>query len=319
MSLAPVLELAARQHGVVSRAQLLELGLSAPAIKHRLRRGRLHAVHRGVYAVGRPQLTRLGALNAAVLAAGPGAALSHEQAAEVYGLRRRRRGPIELTVPNARRARPGLRLHRRALPEADLTTRHGIPVTSPVRTLLDLAARLRERELEALLNEADKLDLADSDELRTALGARAGQRGLASLRRLLRREVFALTDSELERRFLPIARRAGLPPPLTQAHLNGFRVDFFWPDLGLVVETDGLRYHRTPAQQARDRRRDQALAAAGLTPLRFTHQQVAREAKSVETTLRAVVRRPPRAPRSAPAPASGASAPRAPTAPPRRA
>jgi very-short-patch-repair endonuclease len=116
------------------------------------------------------------------------------------------------------------------------------------------------------------------------------------LRDLLRRDVFALTESELERRFLPIARRAGLPPPRTQAHLNGFRVDFFWPDLGLVVETDGLRYHRTPAQQARDRRRDQVHAAAGLTPLRFTHHQVAHEARSVEATLRAVVRPPPRAP-----------------------
>ena len=283
-----MLALAAKQHGVITRAQLRELGLSDGAIEYRVRRGRLHAVHRGVYAVGRPQLTRLGALNAAVLAAGPGAALSHEPAAELLGIRRRRRGDIEVTVPNARRARPGLRLHRRALPQADLTTRHGIPVTSPARTLLDLAARLLERELEVLVNEADKLDLVDPEELRAAFASRAGQRGVASLRRLLQRDVFALTDSELERRFLPIARRAGLPPPLTQAHLNGFRVDFFWPDLGLVVETDGLRYHRTPAQQARDRRRDQAHAAAGLTPLRFTHHQVAREANSVEATLRAV-------------------------------
>jgi very-short-patch-repair endonuclease len=314
-----VLERAARQHGVVTRAQLRELGLSDDAIEYRVRRRRLHPVHRGVYAVGRPQLARLGALNAAVLAAGPGAALSHESAAELLRLRRRRRGDIEVTVPNARRARPGIRLHRRALPEADLTTRHGIQGTGPVRTLLDLAARLPERELEALVNEADKLDLVDPEELREALELRVGHRGVAFLRRLLRRDTFALTDSELERRFLPIVRRAGLPPPLTQQRLNGFRVDFFWPDLALVVETDGLRYHRTPAQQARDRRRDQAHAAAGLTPLRFTHHQVAHEARSVETTLRAVVRRPPRAPRSAPAPASGAPAPRAPTAPPQRA
>jgi very-short-patch-repair endonuclease len=282
---------------VVTRAQLRELGLSDDAIEYRVRRGRLYPVHRGVYAVGRPQLTRLGALNAAVLTSGPGAALSHESAVELLGIRRRRRGDIEVTVPNARRARPGISLHRRALPEADLTTRHGMPVTGPVRTLLDLAARLLGRELEALVNEADKLDLVDPEELRGALELRAGHRGIASLRRLLQRDTFALTDSELERRFLLVARRAGLPPPLTQQRLNGFRVDFFWPDLGLVVETDGLRYHRTPAQQARDRRRDQAHAAAGLTPLRFTHHQVAHEAQSVETTLRAVVRRPPRAPR----------------------
>jgi predicted transcriptional regulator of viral defense system len=294
VSLGRVLELAARQHGVVTRAQLLELGLSAPAIKYRLRRGRLHPVHRGVYAVGRPQLTRLGSLNAAVLAAGPGAALSHEQAGEVYGLRGRRRAPIEVTVPaGAMRLRPGIRIHRRALSEADITTRHGIRVTTPVRTLLDLADRLSERQLEAAVNEADRLDLVDPERLRAA----AAGRGAPTLRDLLDRDTFALTDSELERRFLPIVRRAGLPPPLTQQRLNGFRVDFFWPDLALVVETDGLRYHRTPAQQARDRRRDQAHAAAGLTPLRFTHHQVAHEARSVETTLRAVVRRPPRAPR----------------------
>ena len=100
-----------------------------------------------------------------------------------------------------------------------------------------------------------------------------------------------LTDSELERRFLPIARRAGLPPPQTGRPVNGFKADFFWPELGLVVETDGLRYHRTPIQQTRDRVRDQAHAAAGLTPLRFTHTQVAYEPDHVEGTLRAVARR----------------------------
>ena len=297
ISLGRVLDLAAQQHGLVTRAQLLEMGLSAAAIKYRVRRGRLHTAYRGVYAVGRPQLTRLGALTAAVLASGPGAALSHEQAGEVHGLRRRRRGPIEVTVPaGVMRARPGIRLHRRALPEADLTTLYGIRVTGPVRTMLDLAARLPERELEALVNEADRLDLVDPERLRAVLAGRGAKRGAPALRGLIGREAFALTESELERRFLPIARRAGLPPPLTQAHLNDFRVDFFWPDLGLVVETDGLRYHRTPAQQARDRRRDQAHAAAGLTPLRFTHHQVAHEARGVETTLRAVLRRPPRAP-----------------------
>jgi len=160
-----------------------------------------------------------------------------------------------------------------------------------VRTLIDLATRLTERELEAAVNEADKLDLVDPDSLRSALEPRAGQRGVAALRRLLDRHTFALTDSELERLLLPIARRAGLPEPLTKHRLNGFRVDFYWPELGLVVETDGLRHHRTPAEQARDRRRDQAHAAAGLTPLRFTHAQLRWEAERVERTLDSVARR----------------------------
>jgi very-short-patch-repair endonuclease len=110
-------------------------------------------------------------------------------------------------------------------------------------------------------------------------------------RELLDRRTFRLTDSELERRLLPIVRRVGLPPPETGAEVNGFRVDFYWPDLGLVVETDGLRYHRTPAQQARDRLRDQMHLAAGTTPLRFTHAQVRFEPEHVEGTLTSVTHR----------------------------
>ncbi len=283
-----MLALAAKQHGVVTRAQLIGLGMSREAIRYRVQRRRLHPMHRGVYAVGRPQLTRHGVLIAAVLGCGPGAALSHDAAGEVHGIRKRRAGPIDVTVPGAERRRPGIRVHRRPLPAGDVTHRHGIPVTTIVRTLLDLAQRLPSHELEAAINEADKLDLIDPDQLRVALDGRDGSRGVGALRALLHRHNIALTDSELERRFLPIAQRAGLPPPLTQHDVNGFRVDFYWPELGLVVETDGLRYHRTPAQQAKDRRRDQAHVAAGLTALRFTHAQVVRESEYVEETLAAV-------------------------------
>lgn len=117
------------------------------------------------------------------------------------------------------------------------------------------------------------------------------RRGVPALRALLDRRTFTLTDSQLERRFLRLVRGAGLPRPLTGQRVNGFKVDFYWPDLGLVVETDGLRYHRTATQQARDRRRDQAHAAAGLTPLRFTHAQVTFEPDDVEGTLIAVANR----------------------------
>jgi very-short-patch-repair endonuclease len=102
---------------------------------------------------------------------------------------------------------------------------------------------------------------------------------------------FTLTDSETEQRFLPIAKRAGLPLALTRECVNGFKVDFYWPELGLLVETDGLRYHRTPAEQARDRLRDQVHTAAGLTCLRFTRAQVRYDPRHVETTLAAVARR----------------------------
>ena len=137
--------------------------------------------------------------------------------------------------------------------------------------------------------------------MREALEGLRGQSGVGRLRALLDRRTFRLTDSELERRFLALVRRAGLPLPRTRQWVNGYRVDFLWPELGLVVETDGLRYHRTPAQQARDRVRDQAHTAAGLTTLRFTHWQVRFEPEQVCETLASVIARlTGRTPESAP-------------------
>jgi very-short-patch-repair endonuclease len=169
--------------------------------------------------------------------------------------------------------------------------REGIPITSPIRTLIDLGTRLPARQLEAAVNEADKLDVVDPETLRAALEARPGLHGVARLRVILDHRTFVLTDSELERRFLRLARRAGLTRPKTGLHLNGFKVDFYWPKLGLIVETDGLRYHRTPTQQARDRKRDQAHTAAGLTTVRFTHAEVAFEPDHVVETVIAVAER----------------------------
>jgi very-short-patch-repair endonuclease len=274
------------QHGVITREQLLALGFSTKAIKHRVEIGRLYPKWRGVYAVGRPQLTQHGLWMAAVLACGPDAALSHSSAAALWEIRRDE-GLIEVCVPTMRR-RPGIVLHRG---ERETTRRHGIPVTSPTCTLVDLAAGLDGEPLEAAINEADKLGLVDPETLRAKLENLDRRPGLATLRRVLDRHTFTLTDSELERRFLPIVRRVGLPRPLTRERVNGFRVDFYWPDLGLVVETDGLKYHRTPAQQARDRLRDQTHAAAGLTPLRFTRAQVRFAPGHVEATLKALAER----------------------------
>ena len=289
-----VWKLAARQHGVVARHQLLELGYSAQSIKHRVAKGRLHPAWRGVYALGRPQLGRHGTWMAAVLSCGPHAALSHESAGALLEILAVEGNCIEVSVPEhvARRGRPGIAVHRRAkLAPSELTEHRGIPVTTPARTLVDLAARLARDELERAIGEADKRDLIDPEALLRALADFGRQPGVAMLRDTLDRRTFTLTDSELERLFLTIARRAGLGPPQTQQWVNGFRVDFYWPELGLVVETDGLRYHRTPAQQARDRRRDQAHAAAGLTPLRFTRAQVRYEAEHVCQTLAAVADR----------------------------
>lgn len=282
------------QHGVVGRGQLLAAGLSSRSVERRLANGRLHRLYAGVYAVGRPQIGRLGRLMAAVLACGSGARLSHRSAAGLWRVLADPSGPIDVSVPARRCPRiEGIRVHRRRGPaEDDATLERAIAVTTIVRTLLDLAAMgISESLLERAVNEADRLDLCDPEGLRAALDGCAGQPGVGRLRSLLDRRTFTLTDSELERAFLRIARAAGLPPPLTQQRVNGYRVDFLWPDLGLVVETDGLRYHRTPSVQARDRLRDQAHAAAGMTPLRFTHAQVRFDAEHVRATLAAVVRR----------------------------
>jgi very-short-patch-repair endonuclease len=223
---------------------------------------------------------------AAVLACGPDAVLSHGSAAALWEIAPQRGEEIHLSVPNhISRVREGIVVHRRAALE--VTRRRGIPVTTVVATLVDLAAT--SDRLEAAINAADKRDLIDPECLRKALEHMSPRPGLTKLRRTLDRRTFTLTDSELERLFLPLARRAGLPQPQTQAQVNGFRVDFYWPHLRLVVETDGLRYHRTPAQQAKDRVRDQKHIAAGLIPLRFTHAQIRFDKAHVHATLRTVV------------------------------
>lgn len=277
---------------MVARRQLLALGMSPGAIRHRIASGRLHLLWRGVYAVGRPDVDRHGRWMAAVLSCGPAALLSHGSAAALWGLQPPSPG-IDVVVPyRVNRHRPGIRVHRQVgFDPAQRRLVDGIPVTCLVSTLVDLASCVSTKRLERAVNEADRLDLIDPEALRTALEELPGRPGLSRLRLLLDATTFTLTDSDLERRLMALVRAAGLPSPEAQAWVNGFRVDFFWPDLGLVVETDGLRYHRTPAQQKRDRLRDQTHVAAGLTTLRFTAAQVRFEAEWVKSTLKAVADR----------------------------
>ena len=161
----------------------------------------------------------------------------------------------------------------------------GIPVTAVARTLVDLASELPSRRLERAVNEADKRDLIDPEALRIAVDDYAGQPGARDLRQLLDKRTFRLSDSDLEILFRPLAAKAGLPPPLSKQIVNSWEVDFYWPDLGLVIETDGLRYHRTASAQTQDARRDRAHALAGMTPLRFTHYEVRHEPSRVHEEL----------------------------------
>jgi hypothetical protein len=257
----------------------LELGFSSTAIEHRLATGRLRPVARGVYTVGWPLTDRKQGWMAAVLVCGEGAMLSHGSAAALWGIGPEGKGPVDVSIRRpCGLSRPGIKARERPLlRECDVTERHGIPVTTPVRTMIDRATELTPNRLERMVNEADKHDLIDPEALRDALDDYAGEPGVKPLRILLDRLTFRLSDTELEVLFRPVAARAGLPTPLTKEMVNGFEVDFYWPDLGLVVETDGWRYHRTASAQTRDALRDQTHTASGLTTLRFSHYQVAYE------------------------------------------
>lgn len=284
--------LASRQAWTIARRQLLAAGLSPHAIAHRLGTGRLHPTRwRGVYAVGRPALTPEGRWWAALLACGEGSLLVGRSGAALYGVEREG-AVIEIAVARGRRPRrPGVQVHGRRLGDGDSTTHRGVPCLTIDRTLADLALVLSTERLERAVNAADRLGLVSAAALRARAGALGSAPGARALRRLLDRDTFRLTESVLEQRFLALARRAGLPAPATQVALEAGRVDFSWSELGLVVETDGLRYHRTPAAQAADLRRDQLHTAAGRTPLRFSHAQVRDEPDRVMATLAATAAR----------------------------
>lgn len=261
--------LARAQHGVITRIQMLALDFTNAEIRHRIARGRLRRIYPGVYAAGQLDLTQEGRWIAAVLACGDGAALSQDSAAALWKLARPTT-PIHVSVLGRSRSRQGIEVHRRTAVQA--TTRHAIRATTPAQTLIDLAPTWPRPDLEQAIGEADLRRLISLRALRSA-AAEAGRPG-AALRNVVDRLTFRVTQSELEREFLRLLTSASLPLPETQRRFGKTRVDFYWPVLGLVVETDGARFHASAVQQAADRKRDQAHIRAGRTPLRVTHAQV---------------------------------------------
>ena len=228
-------------------------------MSYRAAAGRLHRVHRGVYAVGHTVLTANGRRMAAVLAAGPGAVLSHASAAALWEIRPTNATRIDVTVRTKRgRGRRGLRIHRTSTLQADEVTDHqGIPVTTPSRTLLDLAATLPRRALERALDEAEVQELYDLTSLTAIARAHAGERGARALTEALDHDPgTTLTDSELEELMLALCDEHRLERPKPQTRVAGLRVDFYFAAARLVVETDGYRYHRTRRAFERDRERD---------------------------------------------------------------
>jgi very-short-patch-repair endonuclease len=281
-------ELAGRQYGVVCRSQLNRLGLGRGGIEHRLTAGRLHPVHRGVYSVWRVRPSRPGQLVAAVLACGEGAALSHAAAAEWWGLTSKRAAPIEVTVPAAggRRCR-GVTVHRSTCLAGNTTTLRGIPVTSPAHTIADLAARSTRRELERLVDEAQRLRLYDRARLEHAMAP--GPPGTALLRAVVQSHEpgSTWTRNDFEEAFLARLDNAGLPRPRMNDPVGPFELDCHWPEHRFAVELDGRGSHLTPRAFEGDRDRDGYLYAEhGIVTLRFTYLQVTRTAGVVVHRVR---------------------------------
>jgi very-short-patch-repair endonuclease len=246
--------IADRQHGVVTVAQLFGAGLSETAVQRAVEAGRLHRLHRGVYAVGHRSLSWRGRWLAAVLAAGEGAVVSHGSAAALWEYLRPIRGPVHVIVPAAvrRKSRPGLQIHRsRTLTARDVTRRHGIAVTSPARTIEDVRGTVEPYLFRRALRQAEL----------------AGHQvpHLSAVKR---------TRSDLELLFLTLCDDHGLPRPLVNRRVAGHRVDFFWPDQRLAVETDSWDYHRGSVAFEDDHDRDLELRARGITTRRYTGDQL---------------------------------------------
>ncbi|CAN5558554.1 hypothetical protein BH20ACT18_BH20ACT18_05880 [soil metagenome] len=277
---------AAPQHGILTRCQLLELGLDVDAIDYRLRVGRLLRVHRGVYAVGHRPPSPLAPAMAAVLACGPAGALSHRSAAALWGIDSRWRSPIDVSASTERRHR-GVRVHRtRTLTRRDVTVHYGIPVTTVARTLLDLAGVLDEKALARAVNEAQlkcRLRLEDL----AALIARSPGRTTSRLRTFVDRDE-APTRSAFEDAFLSFVDRYGLPRPLVNEDVAGYEVDALWPEHKLVVELDSRAYHDSEQPFERDRNKDADLLTAGYSVLRVTWRRL-EDAPALEARRLAVL------------------------------
>ena len=261
-----IARIAARQHGVIGVGQLHEAGIGDQGVSKRTKAGRLHRLHRSVYAVGHTRLSFEGRCMAAALAMGERAVVSHRSAAALWGMLKPHSGPIDVTIAGdgGRRKRRGITIHRScSLIAGFVTRRQGIAVTRPKRTLRDLHRTSPQLIFRRAVRRALDLRLIASDDL----------------------EPDELTRSELERLFLALCRRHRLPQPEVNARIGAYEVDFLWHDRGLIVETDGFRHHGDRTAFERDRARDACLQRLGFRVLRFTHRQLSHDRSAVVAAL----------------------------------
>jgi putative AbiEi antitoxin of type IV toxin-antitoxin system/uncharacterized protein DUF559 len=270
---AEIARVAGRQHGAITAAQLAAAGLGRSAIAQRARRGSLHRLHRGVYAVGHLGPSRERDWAAAVLACGDGAVLSHRAAAALWRLLEPRDEAVDVSTSrrSGRAQRPAIRLHRcRALSETEKTRRLGIPVTTPSRTLADLRGTVPDWLWRRALRQAEFIGLP----LKVA-------------------ETGGRTRSDLESGFLTLCHAHSIPQPEVNVKVGPFTVDFLWPARRLAVETDSYAYHRGRIAFQDDKARDLELRRRGLLVLRFSEDQVTRQSAAVAAdVLRALAGKP---------------------------
>jgi hypothetical protein len=287
---AAIAALAARQHGHITRAQLIALGLGPGAVKHRVRLGRLIRVYAGVYAVGHRPTNPVDRAAAAVLACGRGAVLSHGSAASLWGLLSWEM-PFEVSVREDR-ARLGITTHRiRTLERSEVRTHLGIRVTTPARTLLDIAPRFDDAALTRAVNDLRLAGHLSTRQLAEVLERTRNRPGLKRLRQIVEGSTTAPTRSAFEDEFRKFAERFGLPSPEINARVSGREVDALFRAEGVIVELDGYRYHGGHEAFERDRERDAASLDEGYETVRITWQRLsaspAREARRLERILRA--------------------------------
>jgi very-short-patch-repair endonuclease len=271
--------LEASRHGVIHRDRLLELGLTASDLAYRLQAGRLHRLHKLVYAVGRPDVPLDGRFLGAVLACGPRARLSHRSGGRKYRFLGGGEHRIDVTAPRTIKPKPGIRLHRPLfLNDLDTTVVDGIPITSVARTLLDCSAPSLGVDVGRMLHEAHVQTQFDARDVWAVLARCPNHLGARRLDWALREE-HPFIRSGLERALLRLVASAGLPQPRVNHHVwagdDLLEVDFYWPQAGVIVEVDGARYHSTRWRQRRDAEKTARLRAAGYIVLRFTDAEIA--------------------------------------------
>jgi very-short-patch-repair endonuclease len=280
--------IARRQHGLVTRKQLLDAGVSSDEIRWRLRQGSLIRVHAGVYRVGHKAPNIEARYHAAVLACGEGAVLSGEAAGYLWGLVKGTAPPPEVTAPKRRRGK-GVRTRHARRAETEATLRHGIPITTVPRTLVDLSSLLQLDDLARACHEAGVLHRTTPRHVEAVLEHRPNTPGARRLRKVLRGEAH-VTLSTLERRFLERLREARLPLPITNKPAGEKRVDCRWPQHKLTVELDSYRFHNSRHAWEQDRRREREAHARGDQFRRYTRDDVFEQPQPMLVELSALLR-----------------------------